>query len=29
MSLSIFAVCVFAVYTLGAILSPETKGEFR
>jgi MFS transporter, MHS family, proline/betaine transporter len=29
MSLSIFAVGVFAVYTLGAILSPETKGEFR
>ena len=29
MSLSIFAVGVFAVYTLGAILSPETRGEFR
>jgi MFS family permease len=29
MSLSIFAVGVFAVYTLGAMLSPETKGEFR
>jgi MFS family permease len=29
MALSIFAVGVFAVYTLGAILSPETKGEFR
>jgi hypothetical protein len=29
MSLSIFAVGVFSVYTLGAILSPETKGEFR
>jgi MFS family permease len=29
MSLSIFAVGVFAIYTLGAILSPETKGEFR
>jgi MFS transporter, MHS family, proline/betaine transporter len=29
MSLSIFAVGVFAVYTLGAILSPETKGEFQ
>jgi MHS family proline/betaine transporter-like MFS transporter len=29
MSLSIFAVCVFAIYTLGAMLSPETKGEFR
>jgi MFS transporter, MHS family, proline/betaine transporter len=29
MSLSVFAVGVFAVYTLGAILSPETKGEFR
>jgi len=27
--LSIFAVCVFAIYTLGAILSPETRGEFR
>jgi MFS family permease len=29
MALSIFGVGVFAVYTLGAILSPETKGEFR
>ena len=29
MSLSIFAVGVFAIYTLGAILSPETRGEFR
>lgn len=29
MSLSIFAVGVFAIYTIGAILSPETKGEFR
>jgi MFS transporter, MHS family, proline/betaine transporter len=29
MSLSIYAVGVFAIYTLGAILSPETKGEFR
>jgi MFS transporter, MHS family, proline/betaine transporter len=29
MSLSIFAVGVFAVYTLGAILSPETRGKFR
>lgn len=29
MSLSIFAVGVFAIYTLGAILSPETKGEFH
>jgi len=29
MSLSIFAVSVFAIYTLGAILSPETRGEFR
>lgn len=29
MALSIFAVGAFAVYTLGAILSPETKGEFR
>jgi MFS family permease len=29
MSLSIFAVGVFAIYTLGAVLSPETKGEFR
>jgi MFS transporter, MHS family, proline/betaine transporter len=28
-SLAIFAVCVFAIYTLGAILSPETKGEFH
>lgn len=29
MSLALFAVGVFAIYTLGAILSPETKGEFR
>jgi MFS transporter, MHS family, proline/betaine transporter len=29
MSLAVFAVGVFAIYTLGAILSPETKGEFR
>jgi MFS transporter, MHS family, proline/betaine transporter len=29
MSLSIFAVGVFAIYTLGAILSPETRAEFR
>ena len=29
MSLSIFAVGVFAIYTLGAVLSPETRGEFR
>jgi MFS family permease len=29
MALSIFAVGVFAIYTLGAILSPETRGEFR
>jgi MFS transporter, MHS family, proline/betaine transporter len=29
MSLSMFAVGVFAIYTLGAVLSPETKGEFK
>jgi MFS transporter, MHS family, proline/betaine transporter len=29
MSLTVFAVGVFAIYTLGAFLSPETKGEFR
>jgi MHS family proline/betaine transporter-like MFS transporter len=29
MSLAVFAVGVFTIYTLGAIFSPETKGEFR
>jgi len=29
MSLSIFIVVIFAIYLLGALLVPETKGEFR
>jgi MFS transporter, MHS family, proline/betaine transporter len=29
MSLSIFAVGVFVIYTLGALLIPETKGDFK
>ena len=29
MSLSIFAVAIFAIYLLGALLNPETKGNFR
>ncbi len=28
-ALSIFAVCIFAIYTVGAVLIPETKGNFR
>jgi MHS family proline/betaine transporter-like MFS transporter len=29
MSLAIFAVGVFVVYLIGAIVIPETKGDFR
>ena len=29
MSLSIFIVVIFAIYLIGALLIPETKGDFR
>jgi MFS transporter, MHS family, proline/betaine transporter len=29
MSLSIFAAVIFAIYTIGAVIIPETKGNFR
>jgi MHS family proline/betaine transporter-like MFS transporter len=29
MSLSIFVVVIFAIYLIGAVLIPETKGDFR
>jgi len=29
MSLSIFTVAIFLIYLLGALLIPETKGDFQ
>ena len=29
MSLSIFAAVIFAIYTIGAVIIPETKGNFK
>jgi hypothetical protein len=29
MSLSVFIGVIFAIYLIGALLIPETKGEFR
>jgi hypothetical protein len=29
MSLSVFVVVIFAIYLVGALLIPETKGNFR
>jgi hypothetical protein len=29
MSLSVFVVVIFVIYLIGAMLIPETKGDFR